>query len=194
MKTAWFKTGVKMVGLLLIVGIVFGAVTLFRLINQPAIGSINPVPPKSKPATRFKPPMTTLRGKTITFEYPNDLHQTTPDKLSVNDIEKFSFLHAQLPTWNLDIQIRKLPTGNLADDGSYNLRKQYPQQYREQKLTINALPVSIMTAQTGSFDEVAFTAQGDRVAEVALTSSQGTVGDPALHEALVNIFRNWQWR
>jgi len=157
--------------------------------NRPSVGTIEPqsVPVKS-PATK----LLSARGKTANFQYPDTLHQTKADSLSSGDIEKFSFVNPSIPPWNLAVQIRKLPSGLLTDDGSYNLRRVHPEQYHEQKQMVNNQSIIIMTDQSGGYAKVAFLVHSGLVAEISL--SCGSSADLAsLDTALATVINTWHW-
>src|SRR5690349_20904811 len=105
--------------------VVFGALGYFLyIISQPAEGIITTSTPAAATPTQAAP--RTVRGKTVTFKYPATIQAVQPDTLAVGDVEKLLLIRSQLSAWSLAVQVKKLPSGVLADDGSYNFRKQNP--------------------------------------------------------------------
>jgi hypothetical protein len=84
-----------------------------------------------------------------------------------------------------------LPGGTLAGDGSYNFRKQNPQQYIEQTRTINGAAVSIMTDHSGAYSQVAFMPHGEMVAEVALSGERSS--DAPSQTIFNTVLGSWHW-
>lgn len=171
-------------------GLAAAGILIARAANSPSEGVIKAAKAPASQQSSGSP--VTARGKTVSFQYPDVLHQTKADALSAGDVEKFSFVNPAIPPWDLDIQIRRLPSGQLADDGSYNLRLHHPEQYTEQELTINGTPVPIMSDQTAGFGKVAFLTHGGLVAEVALTSTD-TADNNQLQAALMKVLQTWHW-
>ena len=173
-------------------GLVVATVVIARAADSPSEGVIKTrqvasAAPRQGPGALMK-----IHGKTVSFQYPHTLYRTKADVLTAGDVEKFSFVNPTVPPWDLDIQIRTLPSGQLADDGSYNLRLHHPEQYVEQKLTINGALVSIMSDQTASFSKVAFLTHNGLVAEIALTSTD-TANTDQLQSALLTVIQTWHW-
>jgi|GEM_PF-3072242 len=158
------------------------------LISQPAQGVVTTT--VTTTATKVVQSPRTVRGKATSFKYPADIQAVQPDVLAVGDVEKFLFIRSQLSAWSLAIQVKRLPSGNLSDDSSYNLRRQNPAQYSEQQMKINGLPVTVMS-NTASSDKVAFLLHNGLVAEVAVS---GTSKDDARSEAAFTLVLNsWEW-
>lgn len=132
-----------------------------------------------------------LNGKTAKFQYPAQIQKLKTDNLAVGDIEKFLFNKPEHGNWSLTVLIKRLPSGVLAADGNYNLRKQNPQQYVEQTRTINGAAVSVMTDHSGAYNQVAFMPHGEIVAEVSLSGAESNDADS---QAILNtVLNSWQW-
>ena len=174
-----------------LLGLAAAGLMIAHVANSPSEGVIKAAAVPQAPK-RTAPTFTPVRGKTAGFEVSNLLHQAKADALSAGDVEKFSFVNPAVPPWNLDIQVRKLPSGLLTDDASYNLRLHHPEQYIEQKLTINSAPASIMSDKTAGFGKVGFLTHGGLVAEIALTSTS-TSDNNQLQATLMKVLQTWQW-
>jgi len=173
-----------------LVSLIVAGVLVAKAANSPSEGVVQAS--KSLPAKQDSESVLTVRGKTASFQYLSVLHQTKADALSAGDVEKFSFVNPAVPPWDLDIQVRKLPSGQLADDGSYNLRLHHPEQYTEQKTTINGALIPIMSDKTAGFGKVAFLTHGGLVAEIAMTSS-GTSQTDQIQASLLKVLQTWHW-
>ncbi len=169
--------------------VVIGIIIFIRLINGSANGTISQTKtPATTPISNL-----TADGKTFSFSYPNSFHQIPADSLSAQDIEKFSLLSPQTSPWHIDIQIRKLPSGNITDDSSYKLRKLNPQQYAEQVVTINGNDMYVLTDITGGYNKIVFTVDTGRIASIAVTSNSATDSNQ-LDLALNQVIKTWKWR
>jgi len=182
------RHGVKLLFIAMAALLLLGTGVFFvRTINKPATGTIGtpetPQPPSNAPIT--------VIGKTVTFQYSSLLQRVTPDKLTTGDVEKFLFIEPQSTGWTLAIRVKNLPSGSLANDGDYNLRKQNPQQYTEEKQTINSMTISIMSDQSGTHNKVAFIPHGTLLAELALS---GSPGDATSQQLFNDILQSWRWR
>jgi hypothetical protein len=177
--------------LVLLGGLAAAAILVAHAANSPSEGVIKAAPPMPASRQSSGSPVT-VRGKTASFQYPGVMRQTKADALTSGDVEKFAFVNPDMPPWNLSIQVRKLPSGQLADDGSYNFRHVHPEQYTEQKLTANGAPASIMSDRTAGFGKVAFLVHGGLAAEIALTSTD-TADTAQLQAALMTVTQTWHW-
>src|SRR5258708_1440660 len=146
MKTIILKKKI-IVFIIIIVVVLTAVILLVESLNKPAQGVISTPQAAAPPTVAYL----SESGKTASFQYPTTLHKAKADVLSSGDLEKFAYVSLQVPPWNLNIQIRKLPSGALVDDGSYNLRKTHPEQYHEQKTVINGQNISIMSDQNAGY-------------------------------------------
>jgi hypothetical protein len=178
---AWVSVGV----LLTLVVLAFG---VLHILNTPAQGIITEHAVQATGQQNTQQIL--VSGKTVTFRYPTSIQKTKPDILAVGDVEKFLFVRPQLSAWSLAIQIRQLPSGVLEDDGGYNLRKQHPELYEEQKSIINGMSVSVMSDKRNA-DKVAFIVHNKLVASIAVS------GDDTQNASTDNVFSgvlsSWQW-
>lgn len=162
-----------------------------RLINQPARGVISRQT-LTESAESPAPSLITVHGRTALFQHPANFQPTAPDKLGAQDVEKFSFVNRQIPASNLTIQIRKLPTASLKDDSAYAYRKLHPEQYANLPLTVSDQSVPILADQSGGFNQVAFLAHGQLVAEIALNSGDSSQTGQ-LRQVLAAVVTSWHW-
>ena len=175
--------------LLILLGVVAlllqGGVYVAQRLNSPVVGVVHAPKVASEPA----PSSITVHGKTVTFTYPDTLKRINPSNLAPNETEKFLFINGQYNGWTLAIQIKQLPGGLLANNSSYTLRQRAPQQYKEEKVAINGMNVSIMADQNVAGNKVAFIPHANLVAEIALTN-----GDDAQSQQLfTDLLESWQW-
>jgi hypothetical protein len=178
-------------GVILVV-VSIGLATSARLVRSFSSPSQGVIQTTIVPVAAKKLDPISTKGKTANFTRPAAFIELAPEKLATGDIEKFSYLDQELTAWNLAIQIKKLPSGVLADDGGYNFRKHYPDRYTEEKLKINGLDVSIMSDQSGGYAKAAFMVHNGLVAYVALTSASSS-NSTGLDEALHTVINSWQW-
>jgi hypothetical protein len=158
-------------------------------LNQPSEGVITSSQASETPS---KVPLLRATGKTVSFLYPASFQKLATDALMPGDSEKFVLVNPQLSPRNLAIQIRKLPSGSLNDDGGYNFRNQNPVRYSEQIIDIHGNQISIITDQSGGYSKTAFFTHQGLVANVTLISSsdsKATDMDKALH----TVLGSWKW-
>ena len=185
-KKTWFT-----LGLVLLLVISVGLIA--KNLSSPSQGTIKVA---SKTTVQPKGPDEAVRidGKTISFSHPSRFHQGNQLTLDAADIEKYALLNPQTIPQNITIQVRKLPSGNLSDDSSYNLRKLYPNKYIAETKTINGNSVVIMSEPGAGFSKVAFLTHNGLEAVVASTSSSTSTVDAAgMQSALDKILGGWQW-
>jgi len=178
--------------ILLVVVIVILLFILFSItknyFNSPAVGTINSLTTNATKTTT----LLTAEGKTFSFSYPSSFLPGPSKPLSTGDVEKFSFITTNQSPWNLNIQIRKLAGGQISNDGSYNLRKTYPDIYTEQVVTLNLNTAYIMASNTGGYNKVVFMVNGNIDANISLLSGS-SADSPKMDAVLNQIISSWKW-
>lgn len=178
--------------LLLVVIIVILLFILFsitkRYFNSPSVGTINSTTTNTPKATS----LLSAEGKTFTFSYDSAFRPVQSDSLGSGDVEKFNYVAMQTSPWNLGIQIRNLASGQISNDGSYNLRKTNPKVYTEQLVTLNSNVAYIMTSNAGGYNKTAFIVHKNLDAAITLTSNS-SADSQKLDDALNQILFSWQW-
>ncbi len=164
------------------------ALLIIRSLNMPAQGIVTQ---HNQDAGQNSEQLMSVNGKTATFKYPISLQKIKPDTLAVGDVEKFLFSDTEHKGRSLAIRVKELPGGVLAQNGDYNMRKQNPQQYTEQTLTVNGAMVSIMTDINSMHDKVAFMPHDQLIAEVAF--SGGESSDTQSQAIFTTVLNSWQW-
>jgi hypothetical protein len=157
-------------------------------LNQPANGIVTS---PAQAAAKKKSTFNTVTGKAVSFQYPTTIQSQKPENLSVGDVEKFMFGQVSRRAWQLAIQIKRIPSGLLADESGYNYRLQNPGQFEEQISEINGMTVRTMVDKTKTGDKVAFLTHQGLVATVALSGAESVDADS---EAAWGVLLNsWQW-
>ena len=160
-------------------------------LSKPSAGSIDTsVPAKSSVVT---PSLKSFKGAYISFSYPGSFTPAANSKPSGNIVETFVLSDRNhTPTWNLNVSVSKLPSGDLSEDGSYNFRKLNPDRFTALTWTINAQPVVVMQDNSGGFNDVAFVVHDQLIASVSASSGNSADG-PALSDILKSSLENLQW-
>lgn len=170
--------------------IIIALVFLIKALNGPATGTITNTPEAVVPSVSTL----TATGKTFSFEYLSSFHQIKNDVLGPLDVEKLSLTNPQTNPWHLDITIRKLPSGNLSDDGSYNLRKLNSQTYSEQTVTYRDNTFYIMTDGTGGYSKVAFLLNKAKGLDANISMTSASVSDTSkIDQAYTQVLSTWKW-
>ena len=111
------------------------------------------------------------QGNYIKFSYPNTFRQIPTDIPKTPQLETFDFMTRSSPFWELAIGVSQLPSGNLRDDGSYNMRFLNPGKYKLEKLDINGQSISVFSDSSEGFAKAAYIPHNGMLLSVALTGS-----------------------
>lgn len=131
-------------------------------------------------------------GKTVSFSRPAKFREMPTPQLGPQDVEKFNYLNPETISQNLTIQIRRLPSGMLNDDSSYNLRRLNPAKYTQQTLTVNGKEVVVFTDNEGGYNKVAFMTQNGLEANIAVTTSNASAVED-IDKTFNKVIESWQW-
>ncbi len=132
-------------------------------------------------------------GKTVSFSRPAKFKEMPTPELSSQDVEKFNYLNPETISQNLTIQIRKLPSGVLSNDSSYNLRKINPAKYKIETKEINGNTFVIFTDVDGGYNKVAFTTKNGLEANIAITTSNASAVED-INKTFDKVLGRWEWR
>lgn len=177
--------------ILMLVGIVLGSVRYF---STPAAGVLLPTQmPEAKPAVTAQPQLIKVTGKKVSFSYQDSFKPVATNKLTVGEIEKFTYSKLSLPNANLSITVRSLPSEQLADEGTYKLRQSQPEAYTQSTVTTGSTTFTVMSAKNNGFQKVAYVVHNGQVVIISLSSSTDP-SDKTLNDALQATLDSWQWR
>ncbi|GAC1500860.1 MAG: hypothetical protein NVS1B10_04740 [Candidatus Saccharimonadales bacterium] len=148
-------------------------------------GSIDKSPPKDN----------VFESHYVSFKYPSGFTKNNISPARPPFVEIDEFLKSRAKDGDLAIQIEKLPSGKLNDDGSYRFREINPGRFEETIESINGADVHIMTDHSlvGEFAKVAFFMHNDLLASVALTSSSPPKNDPN-GQIYNQVLQSWRWK
>lgn len=182
------KFWVRLFGLIVLVGlVVFAVITL----NAPSEGTIKTAAPRdNSPA---KTSYNKVDGKTVSFSVPSRFNRLEDEKLTAQEAEKFRFLNAQTLSQNLSVTVRKLPSGSLLDDGSYNYRKVNSAKFTFENKTFGDKTFVIVSEPAEAFNKVAFITNNGLEGVVALNSADINAS-AELQKSLDHILESWQWQ
>jgi len=130
----------------------------------------------------------------VSFDYPSIMiaNQPQPPTLPIVDNIVFSYPDAQ--SWLLAVEIYKIPSGNLSDNSSYEVRIINPTTYLLTQSTINGKSVPIFTDTTSSgYSRVAFLISGNYQASVSLFGNDAS-GTTPLANTMAMVLNSWQWQ
>ncbi len=179
----------------LVLVVIFVFVILPRL-NGPSSGTaLNPsiVNDASAKQLVFDFTPRTVLGTYASFTVPTSLQDTPSSKLVGPDLEKHDFMYRDVATWVLAIDVLRIPSGRLSDNGSYTYEKVYPAIYEPSQETINGHSVPVMTNKTvGGFQKIAYLVYGPYQAEISLYGDDAS-GSDKLQATFDMILSSWQW-
>jgi hypothetical protein len=136
------------------------------------------------------PELVSQTGTYIGFSYPSSFSKIPAEQLGGNQLEAFSYLKRPSPFWHLNIEINRLPSGNLADDGSYNARKRETAIYDHSFWLVNGNQVDVFSDKTAPYAKAAFMAQNHLMLSAALTADSA---DNSLDPILLNTLKSVYW-
>jgi hypothetical protein len=131
-------------------------------------------------------------GKTVVFSYPARFESAPSPHPVGNVIESFSFSKAQLPIWEIAVQVLDNSSGQLESVSGYQFRKLHPELYSEATRVIANRTVIIMADQGGGWHKVAFLLYQDKAATIAV-SSASSIDSDQLEVTLNTLLSNWRW-
>ena len=182
----------KKKSLLLILGLlVLGAYLFIRSLNQPAQGVITT---SSSPSATGSPTQSWLvqRGKYVSFDYPSDFSAAPADKPSGVQLEIYKYVKNPWPFWYMSDAVSSLPSGNLSDDASYNLRLVSPAKYKHEKWDIDGSAVDVFSYQGGGYEKTAFIAHSGNLLTVNINSAD-TESSAKLDTIMKHVLDSVRW-
>ena len=161
-------------------------------LDQPVSGVITtgPSPIKTGYSVDLTPKKQT--GKYITFDYPSGLTPDKPSPVTAPDLESFIYSARDTTSWLLAVDVSMPRGGLLSEDSGYALRKNNPGTYQSSSVTINHLPVIIMSDKTLSFGKVAYLMHGPLLASVVLKGDDAG-GTQPLTTSLMMVLNSLKW-
>lgn len=180
-------TSKKTIGLVLAAVALIVAVGLGVSLSGSSQGSItNPPAPKAPAAiTQVK-----ASGKYISFSYPSDFGASPTQKASGAELETFAYIKRPSPFYFLNITVSNLPSGNLADDGSYNSRLVQPERYSATTTLIKGQAVKVFSDTSSAYAKAAWLVHDNKDVSVALSTDSA---DDGLDQILKNVLASVAW-
>ena len=185
----------RLVGVSIVV-VIIAAVVIFAIVsklNKPAQGLVsNPTSAQSAQAVIDLSP-TPGGGRYASFSYPSIMQQVVSSKLITPVVAIYNYSYRDVESWKLAIEVLQIPSGQLADNNSYQTRKLNSQQYQESHETINSQVIDVMTDKTvGGFSKVAFLVSGQYQATISLYGDDPS-GVDILQKTFDMVLGNWHW-
>jgi hypothetical protein len=129
----------------------------------------------------------------VTFDYPAIMTPTTTSLVS-REVAAYTFVHHDVATWNMAIEVYPNSSGLLSSSSAYEFNKLNPQTYQESVETVHNQPIHIMTDMTyGGFSKTAFLLHDGYLATVSLYGDDAN-GLSALNATFNMILQSWQWQ
>ena len=105
-----------------------------------------------------------------------------------NNIELYELTAPTVYDKRLSVELTRLPSANLSDDGSYNLRRVHPQQYQERLVTTQYGQAHIMVKTDGT-EQTVFLPHSGMLLTLAFVSAGELDKLPAEVNAVLASFR-----
>jgi len=129
-------------------------------------------------------------GRYIKFSYQDNYRTVPSAKLVDPQLETFDFVTKHSPFRELALSVSQLPSGNLKDDGSYNMRSRNPDRYSLEMLEINGRSVPVFTDKQEPYSKAAFISHNAMLLSVAL-SGQGD--SERMQAEQMDIIKSVEW-
>jgi len=88
--------------------------------------------------------------------------------------------------------VSSLPSGNLSDDASYNLRLVSPAKYKHEKWDIDGSAVDVFSYQGGGYEKTAFIAHSGNLLTVNINSAD-TESSAKLDTIMKHVLDSVRW-
>jgi len=170
----------------------FGVIGAFmKYLSKPAVGIVShsQFDPSAETAN---PKYLTRTGKYIAFSYPGNFKAAPQPQPSGTELETFSLARQPSPFWFLNITVSSLPSGNLNDDGSYNMRILNSARYKKSSLSINGVSVTSFFDATNGYAKTAFISHDGKDVSVSLQSND-TPNSDQLDQVFENVISSLKW-
>jgi hypothetical protein len=188
----WIKIHTKKSALIFLVFLCAAACLLFfKTLSGPAEGIIDNranLTPNPAPQTPKDIP---VRGKYVNFTYLDSFRALPVSKPSSSQLESFDYVTKHSPFWELVVGVSSLPSGNLNDDGSYNMRSSAGVRYKLEHWDIKGVLVPVFSDTTENYSKVAFLAHSGKLLSLALSGSGDKVSMQAEQMRVLNSLE-WQ--
>jgi hypothetical protein len=163
----------------------------FAQLGRPAVGTVSNQTQSQDAATA---PVTQVqaKGKYASFNYPSNFSVLSAPKPSGNVLETFAYAKKPFPFWFLNAEVAKLPSGNLVDEGSYNLRIKDTARYRYSSVSINGQTINTFFDSSEGYAKVAFVPHGQMLFTLSLNSSDTPNADK-LNQIFTDVLKSLQW-
>lgn len=176
-------------GILLV--IIGAGLAVYGSLSSPVNGSVNSPAPATKSTTA--PTLAHAQGSYASFSYPSTYSKAAASPPAGTMVEAFALANrGAVPPADIDVSILQLPSGQLADDGSYHYRQVDPSKYRPETWTIAGASVPIMDDTSGGYAKVAFLVHGQLVAEISV-SCTSSADSTTLDNDLKIVITNFKW-
>lgn len=180
--------------------IVFGIVSLSCAIllfsyaaNSPAQAGAIYTQNIATPGSQLRLTPVKVTNSYASFDYPSIMTLTSNNALTSHELANYTFVHRDIATWNMTIEVLYVPSGKLADNNSYQFRHVSPERFIETNALINDNNIAIMTDSTyGGFSKVAFMVHGPYQAVISLYGDDQN-GLTNLEKTFSMVLNTWDW-
>ena len=136
-----------------------------------------------------KTPPTDVPQQAVYGNYvvPSDFKKITTSAPVFPVVESYDYIKTKGGYNEIAVQIVKLITGSLSDDGTYNLRAAKPDQYIKSTVQVQGKPAT-MFYDAQNTNATIYLQRGDIVVHVSLTGPMAAETDK-----VVGLANNWHW-
>ena len=179
---------------LVMVGVVFGVavVAILKFVNGPVVAgpSVQSQIEDSKQSAQPSPDMPSLEGLKVSFSYPNALSDVSRVRNAAGIEQYLLRTKGDGASVQIAVSVDSLPSGNLADDSSYQFRTLKSAGYTRSDIKMFGEPAVLLTKQDNTERTIFWPHKG-----MELTISGTTTGDFSnLTSYMATISNSLRWQ
>ena len=129
-----------------------------------------------------------------TYSYPSAMKQVTGDAAQAPILYTSLYRLRETFTWQLGVTVMRLNRPSLDSDASLQFRRSQPENYTETSQHIGTTDFVIMASKaSGGNDKVAYSLNGYRVGEIAITGYRSTQNGQSQDQLFRAVLESWKW-
>lgn len=182
----------KLMTTVVIVGIaVIAAIFIYKNLFGPSEGTIKNTNPQTANTER-SPSFIQIDDKYDSFRYPDRYSRLKAEEIRPPVLARYNFAtQLQFGSSQIAIQVTKVPSGSLEDEGTYHFRSVTSDRFVRETRVIGQHKLVIFSDKTGGpFAKVGYLQQGDRIASISFMGGDADV----LQADFDALITSWQWK
>ena len=182
----------RLASVAVLVIVVAGLFFAISYLSKPAVGTVQTTNYDTEAAPPQQVHNVKAVGKYVSFTYPSNFTALAAVKPAGTQLEILNYAKTDIPVWYLNTQVSSLPSGNLLDDGSYNMRRLDSSRYKLEYWQAGASSVPVFVDSSAGYNKAAFVAHGGKLFTVSITSGD-TTNNSTLDATLHQVLNSLEW-